>query len=467
MKKLSRDIKNIEELAAQQSLLKKEIGEGEMIIRESIKEAVWLIPAKITEDITKTPLERNLESLSDPVGKLLPELSSLLAKKIIPRKVGFFKRIILTSAAKMLLKRVLKPFAASRERLNEDTYRLAVIKPKTQEQELNTNSKENDAVQAPKNEKKISFKGLWQVLKTAFTGFGDHKVTKMSGSLAYYTVFSMGPLLVVIISLCGIFMKKEAAQGKVFDQLKGFLGSETALQLQEIIKSAGLGDKGTIAFIIGLFTLLLGATTVFGDIQDSINTIWGIKPKPKRGWLKMLQNRFLSFSVIVSLGFLLLVSLGVTAILDGFSNRLQVRFADVSVVLFYILNTIITLGVVSAIFGVIFKVLPDANIKWRDVTAGALVTGVLFLIGKAGISLYISKSDVGSTYGATGSLVVLLLWTYYSSIILYFGAEFTKSYAVAYGSEILPNHYAVTIKEVEVEQGSKSVQDTHAENDKQ
>lgn len=467
MKKLSRDIRNIEELAAQQSLLKKEIGAGEKRIRESIEETAWLIPAKITEDLTKTPFERNVESLSDPIGKLLPELSSLLIKKIIPRKVGFFNRIILTSAAKMLVKKVLKPFAARNETLNEHTRRFAVTEPKVLEQVTNTNSKKNDPAPTTQEKKKISLKGLWQVLKTSFTGFGDHKVTKISGSLAYYTVFSMGPLLVVIISLCGIFMKKEAAQGKVFDQLKGFLGSETALQLQEIIKSAGLGDKGTIAFIIGLITLLLGATTVFGDIQDSINTIWGIKPKPKRGWLKMLQNRFLSFSVIVSLGFLLLVSLGVTAILDGFSNRLQARFADVSVILFYILNTIITLGVVSAIFGVIFKVLPDANIKWRDVAAGALVTGVLFLIGKMGISLYISKSDVGSTYGAAGSLVILLLWTYYSSIILYFGAEFTKSYAVAYGSEILPNHYAVTIKEIEVEQGSKSVQDTHAENDNQ
>ncbi|WP_316757494.1 YihY/virulence factor BrkB family protein [Pedobacter aquatilis] len=467
MKKLSRDIRTIKDLNAQQSLLKKEIDAGENRIRQSAKKAAWEIPATIAESLTKTSFERNLESLSDPSGKLLPEISSLLVKKIIPKKVGFFKRIMLTSAVKLLIKKVLKPSTTPKGRLTEHTHKLITPEHKVLEPELTINPKKNDPLPTQQKKKKISLKGLWQVLKTSFTGFGDHKVTKISGSLAYYTVFSMGPLLVVIISLCGIFMKKEAAQGKVFDQLKGFLGSETALQLQDIIKSAGLGDKGTIAFIIGLITLLLGATTVFGDIQDSINTIWGIKPKPKRGWLKMLQNRFLSFSVIVSLGFLLLVSLGVTAVLDGFSTRLQARFADVSVVLFYILNTIITLGVVSAIFAVIFKVLPDANIKWRDVAAGALVTGVLFLIGKMGISLYISKSDVGSTYGAAGSLVVLLFWTYYSSIILYFGAEFTKSYAIAYGSEILPNHYAVTIKEVEVEQGSKSVQDTHAENDKQ
>ena len=306
---------------------------------------------------------------------------------------------------------------------------------------------------------KVTLKGIWNVLKAAITGFSDHKVTKLSGSLAYYTVFSMAPLLVVIISLCGIFLGAEAARGEVYQQLEGFLGKDTALQLQDLISKAAIGGKGKLAFIIGIATLLVGATTVFADIQDSINMIWGLKPKPKRSWLKMLQNRFLSFSVIVSLGFLLLVSLAVTAVLDGFSNRLQARYADVSVIVFYILNTLVTLIVISLIFGVIFKVLPDAIIKWRDVLSGSLVTALLFMIGKFGISIYIGQSDVGSTYGAAGSLVVLLLWTYYSSIILYFGAEFTKAYAVAYGSEILPAHYAVTTKEVEVETGGNSVQD--------
>ncbi|RYG13821.1 MAG: YihY/virulence factor BrkB family protein, partial [Chitinophagaceae bacterium] len=263
------------------------------------------------------------------------------------------------------------------------------------------------------DKKKVTFKGIWEVLKASFTGFTDHKVTKLSGSLAYYTVFSMAPLLVVIISLCGIFLGREAAEGQVYGQLAGFLGKDTALQLQEIIKSAYLNGKSTVAFIIGLVTLLIGATTVFGDIQDSINTIWGIKPKPKRGWLKMLQNRFLSFSIIVSLGFLLLVSLSVTTVLDGFSSRLQARFQDVSVIVFYVLNQVVTLAVISLIFGVIFKVLPDAIIKWRDVISGSVVTAILFMIGKFAISFYIGSSNVGSTYGAAGSLVILLLWTYY------------------------------------------------------
>ena len=306
--------------------------------------------------------------------------------------------------------------------------------------------------------KKITFKGIWEVLKASFTGFNDHKVTKLSGSLAYYTVFSMAPLLVVIISLCGIFLGREAAEGEIYAQLDGFLGKDTALQLQQIIKNAYLNGKSTVAFTVGIITLLVGATTVFGDIQDSINMIWGLKPKPKRGWLKLLQNRFLSFSVIISLGFILLVSLGVTTVLDGFSNRLQARFQDVSVIIFYILNQVITLSVISLIFGVIFKVLPDAVIKWRDVISGSIVTAILFMIGKFAISIYIGQSNVGSTYGAAGSLIIILLWTYYSSIILYFGAEFTKAYAVAYGSEIHPSPYAVTTKEVEIETGNDSIQ---------
>ncbi|MDB5190957.1 MAG: YihY/virulence factor BrkB family protein [Segetibacter sp.] len=310
--------------------------------------------------------------------------------------------------------------------------------------------------------KKLTVKGLWGVLKDSFKGMAEDNITKMAGSLAYYTVFSMAPLLIMIISLCGIFLGREAIEGTIDDQLRKFVGTDTAAQLQQIIKNASLAGKSTISAIIGGATLLLGATTVFAEIQDSINTIWRLKPKPKRGWLKMLQNRFLSFSVIVSLGFILLVSLGLTAIIDGFSERLKSFFPDVTVILFTVLNYVITFLVTTTIFMVIFKVLPDAEIKWRDVFAGGVATSILFMLGKLGISFYISQSNVGSTYGTAGSLVVLLLWVYYSSIILYLGAEFTKAYAIKYGSEIHPNHYAVTTKIVEVEVGNKSVQSADA-----
>lgn len=307
--------------------------------------------------------------------------------------------------------------------------------------------------------RKVTFKGLWEVLKDTFKGFSNDKITKLSGSLAYYTVFSMGPLLVVIISLCGLFLEREAVEGKVYGVLQGFVGSDTAMQLQQIIKNASIGDKGTIAAVVGLITLLIGATTVFAEIQDSVNGIWGLKPKPKRGWLKFLQNRFLSFSVIVSLGFLLLVSLAISGIVESINDRLKTSFPDVAIVIFYIVNLLLNFVISILIFGVVFKVLPDARIKWRDVLTGAIVTAILFMLGKFGISLYISQTKVGSTYGAAGSLVVLLVWVYYSSIILYLGAEFTKAYAIKYGTPIHPNEYAVTTKEVEIETNGHSVQE--------
>lgn len=306
--------------------------------------------------------------------------------------------------------------------------------------------------------KKITPAGIWKVLKGAFSGFSDDKVTKLSGSLAYYTVFSMGPLLVLIISLCGLFFGRDAVEGKVYSTLSGFVGSDTAAQLQEIIRNASIGGKGKIAAIVGAVTLLIGATSVFAEIQDSINSIWGLKPKPKKSWLKILQNRFLSFSVIISLGFVLLVSLAISGVIEALSNRLQAAYPDVAVVIFYILNLLITIVITTFIFATIFKVLPDAEIRWRDVAIGSVVTALLFMVGKFAIGFYISQSNVGSTYGTAGSLVVLLLWVYYSSFILYFGAEFTKAYAMEYGAPIHPNKYAVTMKEVEVETGKATVQ---------
>ncbi|NCI49549.1 YihY/virulence factor BrkB family protein [Sediminibacterium roseum] len=307
--------------------------------------------------------------------------------------------------------------------------------------------------------KKLTFKGIKEILGNTVKGLGEDRVIKLSGSLAYSTVFAMGPLMIVIISLCGIFLGAESAQGKVYEVLKGFVGQDTAAQLQEIIRNASLSGKSTWAAVIGGVALLIGATSVFAEIQDSINQIWGLKSKPKKGWVKFLKDRFLSFSVIVSLGFLLLVSLAITGIVEAISNRLQARFPDVTVALFYVVNLLLTLGISMLIFAVIFKVLPDANIRWKDVRAGALVTAVLFMLGKFAISLYVSQAKVGSTYGAAGSLVVLLVWIYYSSIILFLGAEFTKAWAVLYGEPIHPSQFAVTVRQVEVEEGKKTVQE--------
>ena len=303
------------------------------------------------------------------------------------------------------------------------------------------------------------FSSLGGIFKGAFNGFSDDKVLKLSGSLAYTMVFSMGPLILIIITTSSFFFGREAIEGRIYGQLEGFLGHDTALQLQDIIKHAAISGKSTFATVVGIVFLIIGATGIFSEIQDSINMIWGLKPKPKKGWVAFLKNRFLSFSVIIGLGFLLLVSLAVSAVVEAFGNHLKNLFPGVSTILLYVVNLLISIGISGFIFAVIYKVLPDAEIKWKDVWIGSLATTLLFLLGKFGISFYISKSNVGSTYGTAGSLVVLLLWIYYSSVILYFGAEFTKSYAILYGDPIKPAKYAVTFKEVEEEKGHMSVQE--------
>jgi len=300
--------------------------------------------------------------------------------------------------------------------------------------------------------KKITFKGILKLLKDTFRGFSDDNVFKLSGSLAYFTVFSIGPMLIVMIFFADLFYGREAVEGTVYGQIKGFVGADAAAQIQQIIKSATLSGKSTITAIVGFLTLMIGATTVFAEIQDSVNIIWNLKAKPKNGWLKIILNRLISFSVVVGLGFILLVSLIVNGLIEGLMDRLQARFPDLTVIVVYIINLLITFIVITGLFTVIFKVLPDAKIKWRDVMVGAMTTAVLFMLGKFAITFYIGSTNVGTTYGAAGSFVVLLVWVYYSSLILYFGAEFTKAYAAHFGSRIYPSQYAVWVKNVEVEE---------------
>jgi len=298
---------------------------------------------------------------------------------------------------------------------------------------------------------------LGNALLKSFKYFSEDKILKYSASLAYTTVFSMGPLLIVIIFLASFFYDREAAAGKIFFQMQEFVGKDAAKQLQTIIENASISGKKTFAATIGIATLLVGSTAIFAEIQDSINSIWGLKAKPRKGIWKMLRNRFLSFSVVISLGFLLLVSLAIATVIEGVSDRLTAQFPNVAVVFFYILNLIITFVITSGLFAVIFKILPDATTRWKDVLPGAIASGLLFMLGKFGISFYVSRSDVASTYGAAGSLVILLLWVYYSAIILYLGAEFSKAWAVQSGSNIRPNDYAVAFKQVDVTSEDKIV----------
>jgi membrane protein len=307
--------------------------------------------------------------------------------------------------------------------------------------------------------KKFSPKLVWTSLKDSSKGFSDHKVTKLSASLAYYTTFSLGPLLIVIIYLCSIFFGREAVEGSVYTQMKSFIGPDSAAQIQTMIKNAAISGKNGLAATIGIITLLIGATTVFGEIQDSINSIWGVKAKPKAGIMKVVMTRLLSFGMIASLGFLLLVSLAATTLVESIGHRLERMFPDVTVVLLYIVNLLLTFGVITVLFAIVFKVLPDIRIKWNAIWPGAIATAILFMIGKFLISLYISKSNIGSTYGTAGSLVILIVWVYYSSIILYFGAEFTKSYALQKGVHIIPSQYAVWDDEPAIA-GAKSPSET-------
>ena len=303
---------------------------------------------------------------------------------------------------------------------------------------------------------KFTMKGLWQVLKQAAGGFSRHKIPKLSASLAYYTIFSLGPMMIVIIYLVDLVWGRQAVEGTLFSQISVLVGDQAAMQIQEIIKNASLTNKSNLPAIIGIVTLVIGATTVFAEIQDSINTIWNLRAKMEKGWLKMIINRLLSFSLVISLSFLLLVSLVLNGLMDGFMRKLQEMFPQIAVMTIYAVNNILTLLIVSMLFAIIFKVLPDAVIRWKDVGVGAVFTAVLFMIGKFGITLYIGKSNVGTTYGAAGSLIIILLWVYFSAFILYFGAEFTKAYAFHFGSAIKPNEYAVAIK-IESRESSNSV----------
>jgi membrane protein len=294
------------------------------------------------------------------------------------------------------------------------------------------------------------FKSTYCVLKNTFIAFIDDRGLKLSASLAYYTLFSLAPLLLLVISLAGFFFGREAIQGQIFSEINGLIGNTAAAQIQEIIKNMELSGKTNSAVLIGSITLLIGATSVFAEIQESINMIWKVKAKPKRGWVKIL-DRFLSASLIVGLGFLLIVTFIVNGLLLVLSDWMKSYFPDVTVILFQLLNIIIGFVVITTLFGVIFKVLPDAKIAWKEVRAGAFFTACLFLIGRFLIGLYIEKSDTGLAYGAAGSLIVILVWVYYTAAILYIGAEFTRVYSDFRGFKIEPADYAVVIEEHEKE----------------
>lgn len=295
---------------------------------------------------------------------------------------------------------------------------------------------------------KQNLKQFWQAWKDTFDDFLDYRILRMSAALAYYTVFAMVPMLMIIISITSVFAIGKP-EGTIFMQIRSFVGDGPAKLIESMINSAVVSNSTGVAQVVSIIALLFSATGVFTEIQDSINILWRVKAKPKRGWLKLLINRLLSFSIVISLGFILMVSLILNAILEGLSAQLSYLLPQANIVNAYVSNMLLTFITSSCLFIIIFKVLPDVRVKWIDVVIGSIITSISFMIGKLGISIYLQKSPIASTYGAAGSVIVILLWVYYSATILYVGAAFTRANARIRGRNIYPNQNAVWTERIE------------------
>jgi membrane protein len=268
----------------------------------------------------------------------------------------------------------------------------------------------------------------WSLLKETYEEWDLHKAPKLGAGLAYYTILSLAPLLIVIISVIGFALGKKAAEGRILEQIQGLVGSQGAEAIQTVIANANKPATGTLATIIGLLTLFLGASGVFGELHDALNTIWDVPARQSAGFAGLIRQRFLSFGMVLAIGFLLLVSLVLSAGIAA-AGTFVGGLLPVPEFVLQIVNLVVSVVVITALFALIYRFLPDEHPEWRDVIVGAAVTSVLFSVGKLLIGLYLGKASVGSPYGAAGSLVVVLVWIYYSAQIFLFGAEFTHVYA--------------------------------------
>lgn len=291
-------------------------------------------------------------------------------------------------------------------------------------------------------------KATLRLLKETFKEWNEDKASRLAAALAYYTVFSLAPLLILVIAVAGAFLGEEAARGELVGQIQGLVGPDGAEIIETAIDGADQPGQntGTIASIISIGVLIFGATGVFTQLQEALNTIWEVAPKPGQNVRTFVLSRFLSLGMVLGIAFLLLVSLVISTVLAIFSNYMN-GILPAFQVLWSVVNFLISFGVVTFLFAMMFKFLPDAKIAWSDVTIGAAITALLFTIGKSLIGLYLGNSSFSSTYGAAGSLVVVLAWVYYSAQILFFGAEFTQVYARRYGSQIVPSEHAVPLTE--------------------
>ena len=288
-------------------------------------------------------------------------------------------------------------------------------------------------------------RNFFSLLAEAGNEFLDDHATKLSASLAYYTIFSIGPLLLVVITLLGFFYKKANATTQVFAQVSDIIGQSATDELQSILTNMSKQTNTTLIGVIAILVFIFGATGIFSEIQSSINYLWSIKAKPKRSWLKYITDRLLSLLLVIGLGFLMLITILLNLMIDLLSGRIEQYFGNISMTLLKAANIGTLYIIVTFVFAVIFKVLPDAKIRWKDAIIGASFTGVLFLIGKFLISYYLGFSKSLNAYGAATSIILVLSWVYYSSMILYFGAEFTEAYAKRWGGGIIVSRKAVHI----------------------
>ncbi|WP_164122185.1 YihY/virulence factor BrkB family protein [Sphingobacterium sp. xlx-130] len=299
-------------------------------------------------------------------------------------------------------------------------------------------------------------KSFGRLLVDAGNGFIEDNCMKLSASLAYYTVFSIGPLLIILVWALGFLYGShlegpDGARDTVMSELTELFGPEISKLLESAIQKISFENKSHIGLIIGFSTLIITSTTIFVDIQNSINTIWKVKAKPRKGWIKLIINRLISFSMILGLSFLLIASLLISSVIGILSKNIERILGGWNIELWGLINSGITFVIIAVLFGFIFAFLPDAKVRFRDIVGGSIFTTVLFMIGKYGISLYLSVSATATAYGAAGSMIILLAWVYYSAAILYYGAEFTKEYAIKYGKGISPSSFAVLVKQTELE----------------
>jgi membrane protein len=287
-------------------------------------------------------------------------------------------------------------------------------------------------------------------MKLTFKAFGNDNTFELGAALAYYTIFSIVPLLVVLISVTGLIYGQDAVEGRLFGELNDLVGSSTAAALEDMLANAQMSGKTIWATIIGLVTLFIGATSVFNSLKNSMNRIWGIQPRPKSSILAMLRSRATAFSLVLGMGFLLVVSFAVNAMVVGFSERLVNILPGITGYLVTALSMLLTFTFTTAVFATLFKYVGDARPMWKDVIPGAMFTTILFGVGKWLIALYFSKAEPASTFGAAAGLITLLLWTAYSSQIYFLGCEFTYVWAQEHDRPIKPTREAVRVVQQEV-----------------